>query len=260
MEREDTMVDWPQLTLFLYITARMSGFVMFNPILGRSNLPTIFKSGLILVLSVFVTSTTQATAETPATILELAVRCLLEIALGYVLGIVVDFFFYIPQLAGNEIDTQMGMTMNQIYDAGAQANLSVTGVLLNTMMTLLFFAANGHHTLLRIMLTSGEVVPFGSASLGTEVANAMLELFIQCTILGVKLCMPILAAELVGQLGMGVLMKVIPQINVFSINIELKVIIGLAMLLLMISPFSEFLLKAEMTMLDSISQVLALAV
>jgi flagellar biosynthetic protein FliR len=72
--------------------------------------------------------------------------------------------------------------------------------------------------------------------------------------------MPILAAELVGQLGMGILMKVIPQINVFSINIELKVIIGLAMLLLMISPFSEFLLKAEMTMLDSISQALALAV
>jgi flagellar biosynthetic protein FliR len=54
-------------------------------------------------------------------------------------------------------------------------------------------------------------------------------------------------------------MKVIPQINVFAINIELKVIIGLVMLFLLISPFSEFLLKAEQTMLDSISQVLALA-
>jgi flagellar biosynthetic protein FliR len=54
-------------------------------------------------------------------------------------------------------------------------------------------------------------------------------------------------------------MKAIPQINVFSINIELKVIIGLSLLLLLISPFSEFLLKAEMTMLDSISQVLAMA-
>jgi flagellar biosynthetic protein FliR len=71
--------------------------------------------------------------------------------------------------------------------------------------------------------------------------------------------MPILAAELLGQLGMGILMKVIPQINVFAINIELKVIIGLVMLFLLISPFSEFLLKAEQTMLDSISQVLALA-
>jgi flagellar biosynthetic protein FliR len=91
------------------------------------------------------------------------------------------------------------------------------------------------------------------------VAQELLQLFIECTVLGVKLCMPILAAELLGQLGMGILMKVIPQINVFAINIELKVIIGLVMLFLLISPFSEFLLKAEQTMLDSISQVLALA-
>ena len=67
--------------------------------------------------------------------------------------------------------------------------------------------------------------------------------------------MPILAAELLGQVGMGILMKAIPQINVFSINIELKVLIGLILLLLLISPFSEFLLQTEMTMLDSLRAV-----
>ena len=54
-----------------------------------------------------------------------------------------------------------------------------------------------------------------------------------------------LAAELLGQVGMGILMKVIPQINVFAINIELKVIIGLGLLLLLMTPFSEYLLRAE---------------
>ena len=89
--------------------------------------------------------------------------------------------------------------------------------------------------------------------------NALLELFIQCTILGVKLCMPILGAELIGQLGMGILMKVIPQINVFSINIELKVLIGLGLLLLLVAPFSEFLLAAELDMLESLDVLLTLA-
>ena len=88
--------------------------------------------------------------------------------------------------------------------------------------------------------------------------NGLLELFIECTVLAVKLCMPILAAELLGQLGMGILMKVIPQINVFSINIELKVIIGLGLLLALISPFSEYFLSLERTMLDRMSQVLML--
>ena len=133
-----------------------------------------------------------------------------------------------------------------------------SGMLLNTLMLLLFFAGNGHHTLLRIMLTSQEVVAFGAVTLGTEAVNAMLELFVECTILAVKLCMPILAAELIGQLGMGILMKVIPQINVFSINIELKVLIGLALLLLLTAPFSEFLLEVERTMLESVSALLHL--
>ena len=53
-------------------------------------------------------------------------------------------------------------------------------------------------------------------------------------------------------------MKAIPQINVFSINIELKVLIGLILLLLLISPFSEFLLQTEMTMLDSLRELLAM--
>ncbi len=253
------MIDWAELTLFLYITARMTGFVVFNPILGRQNIPRIFRSGFILVLSVFVISFAGVNSvQIPGSVMELAFRILLELVLGYLLGLVMNFFFYIPQLAGHAIDTQMGLTMNQVYDASSQANLSVTSMLLNTLMTLLFFAAGGHHTLLRLMLTSHEVVPFGAVTLGTEAASAMLELFVECTLLAVKLCMPILAAELLGQLGMGVLMKVIPQINVFSINIELKVIIGLALLLLLMAPFSEYLIEAERAMLDSMHTLLGL--
>ncbi len=183
---------------------------------------------------------------------------LLEMAIGFALGMVVNFFLYIPQMAGLTIDTQMGMTMNQTYDPGSRSNMSVTGTMLNTLMILLFFAGNGHHTLLRIMITSGEVVGYGGVSIGNDLTNLALELFIECTVLAVKLCMPILAAELIGQLGMGILMKVIPQINVFSINIELKVIIGLALLLMLMLPVSEFLLEAEQTMLNSLHTMLRL--
>ena len=252
------MVDWGELTLFLYITARMSGFVLFNPVLGRRNIPGIFRGGLILVLSVFVFSVTEQKVDAPGETIVFAIQILLELALGFVLGMVMNFFFYIVQLAGLTVDTQMGMTMNQIYDAGAQGNLSVTGEILNVLMTLLFFAANGHHTLLRMMAASGQIVGFGSVAISPEVADAALELFVECTVLAVKLCMPILAAELLGQVGMGILMKAIPQINVFSINIELKVLIGLVLLLLLISPFSEFLLQTEITMLDSLRELLAM--
>ena len=252
------MFDWPELTLFLFVSARVVGFVLFNPILGRTNIPAAFRTGMAMVLSVFVTSVTEQQPPTPSGTAEFMVLMLLEIAIGFLLGMAVNFFFYIPQLAGSMIDTQMGMTMNQMYDAGSSANMSVTGQILNVLMILLFFAGGGHLTLLRLFLTSEQIVPFGQVSIGLPAYNLMLELFVECTVLAVKLCMPVLAAELIAQVGMGVLMKVIPQINVFAINIELKVIVGLGLLLVLTIPFSEFLLQAEMAMLNALHDVLAL--
>lgn len=255
------MIDWTELTLFIYIMARMSGFVLFNPILGRVNIPAAYRAGFSMALAVSAMSSivTQQTVAMPVGFADLAIRILLELAVGFFLGMVMNFFFYIPSLAGTLIDTQMGMTMNQIYDPASSTNMSVTGILVNAMMLLLFFAANGHHTLLRIVLTSGEIVPYGAVSFGQDAANAMLEIFIECTLLAVKLALPILGAEMAGQVGMGVLMKVIPQINVFVINIELKVIIGLGLLIALINPFSEYLLKAEMEMLKDLEMILRLS-
>ncbi|WP_312613130.1 flagellar biosynthetic protein FliR [Oscillibacter sp.] len=251
------MIDWGRLTLLFYILMRMSGFVLFNPLLGRRNLPGIFRAGLTLVLTWFVASFTKGTAPVPAHLIEFGVRLLLELGVGFMVGMTVQFFIYlIPQQAGEIIDNQMGMSMSKEYDPASNISMSVSSTLFTTLMTLLFFAANGHNTLLRILLTSGEIIPFGQAALGQAAMQAGIELFIECFVLGVKLAVPILAAELLGQIGMGVLMKVIPQINVFSINIELKVIIGLVLLMLFMSPISEFMLRAENEMLVAVRETL----
>jgi len=252
------MFDWSAFTLFLYILARMSGFVLFNPILSRTGFPAIFRAGVILVLSISVYAAEGGAAAVPYTTLELIVRLLLEMGLGLLVAFLMRFFFYIAEQAGDVVDVQMGMSMARTYDAGSQTSLTVTANLLNALMMLLFFAANGHVTMLRLMLTSGEIVPYGAARLTGEAASRMVELFAGCALLAVKLSLPILAAELLGQVGMGVLMKVIPQINVFAINIELKVIIGLVMLLLLITPMSEFLLEAEGEMFSGLQEVLSL--
>lgn len=249
-------MDWAQVTLLLLILARMSGFILFNPLLGRQSIPNLVKSGLILLLSVTAYSMTAYRPAVPETILELSVRLLLELMIGYLVGIVMNLFFYIPLLGGEIIDTQMGMSMGRTYDPSSQTSTTATASLLNVLMMLLFFAGNGHYTLLRIFLSSGQVVPFGQAAFGQDVYWGVVELFVSCTLMAIKLCMPILAAELLGQMGMGILMKVIPQINVFAINIELKVIIGMALLLALISPVSEYLLRAEGQMLQSLQSLL----
>ena len=269
------MVDWAQLYLFELIFMRMSGFLLFNPLLGRSNLPAMVKTGMALVLSILVFGTAGTGAPwrlryepTDCLLLtlpcamgnsvELAFRLLLELGIGLVLGFVMRVVFSVVQIGGEVIDTQMGMTMAQIYDASSQANLSVTASLLNILLILDFFAENGHYTLMRLLTTSGELVPYGAAALGDGVYAYVIELFLACMLLAVKLAMPILAAELLGEVGMGVLMKAIPQINAFVINIELKVIIGLLLFFLLLTPINEFLLELESGMLSELGRILRL--
>ena len=254
------MFNWSAFTLFLFIAMRMSGFVLFNPVFGRNGVPNLFRAGFILMLSWMVYGAYGGgSVAVPGTLLELAFRLLMELAVGFLTGVVVRFFFYVPEQAGELIDAQMGMSMARTYDPTTQTQSTSTANLLTIMATLLFFAANGHITLLRIMLTSSEIVPFGTATLGREAAERVVELFAECVVLAIKLSLPVLGAELLGQVGMGVLMKAIPQINVFAINIELKVIIGLVMLLFLIAPMGEFLLEMEAQMLAEVRGILTLA-
>lgn len=249
-------MDWAEVTLFMVILARMSGMVLFNPLLGRRDVPGRFRSGLIMVLAVTVFGMTEEGPAVPGTIFEMALMLFVEMAMGYVLGVAMNFFLYVPLLGGETIDAQMGMSMGKTYDPGAQASTSVSATMFSTMLLLMFFVENGHHTLLRIIMVSGQIVPFGQIRLGQDVYWAVIELFVDCTILAIKLCMPVLAAELMGQMSMGVLMKVIPQINIFVINIDVKVIIGLGLELLLMAPISEFLLGVEVKMLRSLQDVL----
>ena len=239
------MIDWAQLYLFELITMRMTGFVMFNPIWGRNGVPGLVKAGFILLLSVATYS--AGDAADPALPANLV---------GFALSFVIRLFLSLVQFGGEIVDTQMGLTMAQIYDASMQSNQTVTGSLLNILLILNFFAENGHYTLLRILVTSGEVLPYGAASFGQSVASLMAELFLSCIVLAVKLALPIMVAELLGEIGMGILMKAIPQINAFVINIELKVLIGMGLFFLFLNPINEFLLSTEVQMLASLRRVL----
>ncbi len=255
------MFNWTAFTLLLFIFMRMSGFVLFSPVFSRSGIPGIFRGGFILLLSWMVYGAYGGgTVAIPQTLTELMVRLLMELGLGFLFGVVMRFFFFIPEQAGELVDAQMGLSMARTYDPTTQTQTTVTANLLNTLAMLLFFAANGHITLLRIMLTSADIVPFGTAMLGRQAAERVVELFAECVVLAIKLALPVLGAEMLGQFGMGVLMKAIPQINVFTINIELKVLIGLFMLLFLIAPMGRFLLEAEALMLEELRGLLTLAV
>ena len=245
-----------QITLFSLILMRMSGFILLNPILGRRNIPMQVKAGFIFILTVTVYSFSTGDAFDITNPLEYGLLLFKEFAAGYAIGFVTELFFFVITFAGYVMDFQMGMSMSTVYDPQSNAQVPITGSLLQAFYVLLFFAVDGHLALMKILLTSAEIVPYGGILLTQGLASRMVELFSECVVLGIKFAFPVLAAEFLVEIGVGILNKIVPQINVFVINIQLKVIVGLGLLVLLISPIGEYLSNLVTVMVKAIREIL----
>lgn len=246
----------PEFLVFTLVLMRMSGFVFLNPILGRKNIPAVFKTGLALVLALVVYPQAEPAGEEVTSAVVYAVLLLKEFALGYLLGFVMQLFDMVVSFAGSVIDFQMGLSMATVYDAQNGTQIAMTGNILQIYYLLLFFAVDGHLALLKILMTSQDIVPYAALKLGTGSAQAVLQIFTECVVLAVKLAFPIIAFEFLVEVATGLLMRIIPQINLFVMSIQLRVIIGLAMMVFLISPAGDFLKGIISQMMQGLQDVL----
>lgn len=241
---------------FSVVLMRMSGFVFLNPIFGRKNVPGIVKSGLVLALTMIVfTSLPQQQMEFSG-MFEYGVVLLKEFSAGSVFGFVISLFLYVIIFAGELIDMQMGLSMSKIFDVQSNASIALSATYYNILFMFLFFVTDAHLAIINILLNSSNVIPFGQVALGQDVAQAVLDIFILCSELALKMAFPIIAIEFLCAVGMGVLMKAIPQINVFVVDIQLKIFVGLMMLVLVFSPMADFLNQLVITMVDSLRNIM----
>lgn len=253
------MIDARILNLFALILMRMSGCVFMNPILNRRNIPTITRIGLTVMLTFAIMSFSGAEASPEInSILQFAMVMFKEFAIGYVIGFVITLMVYAVTFGGEVMDLQIGLSMTKIYDPASNINLSMFATFFNILFMLLFFAAGGHVTLIRLLLVSGNAVPYGQAVFTPELYLSMLDLFCECVQLAVKFALPVIAIELLIEVGMGLVMKAVPQINVFVLNVQIKVFAGLLIIVMLYIPFAEFIENIIARLFETIDSTLVL--
>lgn len=231
------------IVLFSMIAMRISGLIFMNPLFGRRNVPNNAKAAMVLVFTFLVYST----MEEPELSYEFASSFLYgffllkEFLVGYVLGYVMELFFFVITHAGSIIDFHMGLSMSMVYDPQTNAQIAMSGNLYQIFYTLIFFAVDGHLVLIRMLLRSGELVPYGEVVFTQGLALAVLDLFRGCVVLAVRFAFPIIAIEFLVEVAVGIMMKVAPQVNVFVINIQIKIAVGFLVLLFLLSPMKSWL-------------------
>ena len=242
--------------IFLLISCRMAGVIFFNPILGRRNIPNMVKVGLSLGISLMALHQLQDVSVMDYTSIELMISMAKEFAVGYAMGFVIQMFLAIGHVGGEIIDLQMGLSMAQQYDPTTNSQVSITGNLIITMYTMLFFITNSHINLMTVAVKSYQVIPLGMGPISNKIGVYFIELFGHMLVYALQLALPIIIMEMILEVAVGILMRVVPNINVFVVNLQLKLLVGMIVLVTIMPMLSRFMTKLMGIMMQRVQDVL----
>ena len=245
-----------QFIIFLLLFVRITALIVTAPVLGYEAVPVQVKVSLGLFLAlVFYPLASNHAPQIDTRLIPLVIVALKEISVGLLLGFVLSLILAGARFAGDIIGYGMGFSMANIIDPESEQSVSLISEFFYIVSMLLFLLLNGHHFVIEALQLSYTAVPIGGLSLNTLLGAGVIKLTAFVFLVAVKLAAPIIVALFLVDVGLGVLARVVPQMNVFMVSFPLKIAVGLMMLMttgpMMIYVFKKLLVSFE-------SEVLAL--
>ena len=234
-------IDLNNALVFMMVMLRMTSMLVMNPIFGRRNIPTMVNMGLSFMLAVVITSSMPFPTLPDPTLLTFAFMAIMELMVGFTAGFIVNLFLTIMIVGGSVVDMQMGLAMAQVFDPGSNASIPLSATIFNAMFILTFFVTNNHLTFINMTAQTFNVIPLGVIGITPQALFYIPNLFSTIILFAVKLCLPIVVIQVITTLSVGVVMRIVPQINIFVLNIQIKLLLGIMALFLLVAPLMGFM-------------------
>lgn len=228
---------------FMLIFIRISAMMTVAPILGSRSVPVQVK----IFLSLFMTITFLPMIKTDSSLAKLTLtgmlpRAIKEAVLGLFLGFNAKFMFESFQFAGRLMSTQMGLGMANLVDPDSGAPVTPIGNIYSMVGIVLFLSLDGHHFIISAIYRSFELSPV--PELGLVHAGArfeMMRMFNDLFVIGLKLAAPAMVTLFLIELCMGIMARIVPQMNIFFIGLPVRLGVGLFILIASLPIFYVFL-------------------
>jgi flagellar biosynthetic protein FliR len=222
------------IDLFLLVFMRVTGFVILNPVFGRTAVPNLFKVGFSLLFAFIITPTLTALGISANIdgFAPMILAALTEFTIGLAIGIIISMLFAVVTMAGEFVDMQMGLGMAMMYDPGSGINMPVMGSYFNILLMVVFFAGDAHLALLELVDDSFRAIAPGAMMPTAASMKFIVDMGSDMFELGLRMAVPVIAVEIVGIIAIAMLMKAVPQLNIFTVGIQIQAIIGIIIILL----------------------------
>lgn len=221
------------LYVFMLVLLRIGFVITFFPLMGETFVPVRARILLAMAISLALTPVVPVTAAMfPHTIVGFALMVLSEALFGFSIGFIGKIVFAVVQFSGQIMGEQMGFGLVNAIDPTGSHQTSVIAELQYILAILIFLVANFHHGFLRAAAASFSVVPPGGAVVGVGLTSLMMGLGAMLFALAVKFAMPIIVIVFAINVGLGMIARAVPQLNVFLESFPLRIMAGIAVLLI----------------------------
>ena len=227
-----------QVAAFLLVLTRTSGIFFISPFLGSLNISYRVRACAAVVLAVllFPVVVKLYVVKVPATTLLFTFTVVKELFVGWLIGLVGYITLSAVNMAGKVMDMQVGFAVVQMMDPTTQQQSGMIGTFLYNLTIIYFVITNGHHVIISALAESFRIIPLDSMVWNTSLPQLINDLTAGIFMNGMKIAMPVTFAILLTNVGMGILARTMPQMNIFVVGIPLQLTIGSSMLS-MILPF-----------------------
>jgi len=229
------------INLFALVFSRIAGMILFNPLLNRKNIPAQFRIAFILGISFLIVPTIPSEALVGVEGFSLIFAIVKELFAGACFGFLFQIYYFMLFVAGDVIDLGFGLSMAKVFDPDTNIQTSLSGNLFQLVFVVYFFVTDCHLVFVKLIVSTFDVVGIGGFTFGADVGSFICAQFVYAFGLILHLAIPFIVASFVLEIAMGVLMKLIPQINVFSISFQFKILLGLGLLFLFAVPTTEYI-------------------
>jgi flagellar biosynthetic protein FliR len=245
---EDTMVT------VLLVSIRAAAWLMLVPPFNSRMIPSTVK-GLISV-AIALPIAPGLTGQAPATTEggDFLIASAEQVVIGAALGFLTALFFAAVQAAGSIIDLFGGFSIAFAFDPFAMTGTSVFGRFYNIIATALLFATDGYAMILRGFTNSYRALPLNGTFEWATMSSLLTDGIGQMFLAALQIAGPLVAVLFCTDVALGLLTRVAPGLNVFSLAFPVKILLTLAVagtaLVLLPQAFNGLVDRAVRAMLE----------
>lgn len=214
---------------FLFIMTRVTSFIVVVPFFGgNNNTPRRVRIALGFFTSLLLYNVMLPHEEILyTTVLQYAAIVVKEAATGLLIGFGANVCTMIMSFAGRMIDMEMGLSMASQMDPTTRENTTLTGLLLQYGMMLMLICTGMYQYLLKALVETFTLIPINGAIFHTDkILTGMITFLGEYFVIGFRICLPVFVSMMLLNAVLGILAKASPQLNMFSVGMQLKILAG----------------------------------